>query len=338
MSDATVPGMATSPQGVGGYTEDQLLERILPLMAGGRDDVLGPGDDAAVLRLDGPPVVTTDALVLGRDWRDDWSTPAQVAAKAVTQNLADIAAMGAVPTSLLCTLLLDPETPVEWVERFAAALGVQSRRYAVSVAGGDLSSAPAGLRAVAITAFGELEGRDPVTRAGARPGDRIAVTGSLGRSAVGLALLLAASSSGQGVDDLPVEALAHHLTPTAPLSQGPVAALAGAGAMIDLSDGLSRDADRVARASGVRLVLEADALAADLNWAENFIARGVARQCVLGGGEEHSLLACFPGEVPPFWRVLGRVEQAGTGEPGVWLDGRPLPVTGWDHFARPPAP
>ena len=333
MSDATVPGMATSPQGVGGYTEDQLLARILPLMAGGREDVLGPGDDAAVLRLDGPPVVTTDALVRGRDWRDDWSTPAQVAAKAVTQNLADIAAMGAVPTSLLCTLLLDPETPVDWLERFAAALGMQSRRYAVSVAGGDLSSAPAGMRAVAITAFGELEGRDPVTRAGARPGDTVAVTGSLGRSAVGLALLLA--SDGRPVEHLPVEALAHHLTPTAPLSQGPIAAAAGAGAMIDISDGLSRDADRVARASGVRLVLEAEALAADLNWAENFVDRGIARQCVLGGGEEHSLLACFPGEVPAFWRVLGRVEDVGAGEPGVWLDGRPLPVIGWDHFAQP---
>lgn len=334
MSDATVPGMATSPQGVGGYTEDHLLARILPLMAGGREEVLGPGDDAAVLRIDGPPVVTTDALVLGRDWRDDWSTPAQVAAKAVTQNLADIAAMGAVPTSLLCTLILDPDTPVDWVERFAAALGMQSRRYAVSVAGGDLSSAPAGVRAVAITAFGELEGRAPVTRAGARPGDTVAVTGSLGRSAVGLALLAAAASGGQSVGELPVEALAHHLTPTAPLSQGPVAAAAGAAAMIDISDGLARDADRVARASGVRLSLDADALAGDLNWAENYVDRALARQCVLGGGEEHSLLASFPGEVPPFWRVLGRVEDVGSGEPGVWLDGRPLPVTGWDHFAR----
>lgn len=311
-------------------SEDALLARVLPLLGGSRPQPLGPGDDAAVIAIDGPVVATTDTMVLGADWRDDWSTPEQVAAKTVVQNLADLAAMGAEPTAILSTLVLDPQTPLDWVERFATALGEQCRRYDVSAAGGDLSSAPAGVRMVSITALGELAGRSPVTRSGARPGDTIAVTGSLGRSAVGLALLLQAAEAGVDVATLPAAALHHHLTPSAPLAQGPVAALAGASAMIDLSDGLGRDAARVARASGIRLEVDSALLAGDLNWAEQYLPRAQARECVLGGGEEHSLLATFPGSLPQFWRPIGVVAA---GEPQVWLDGKPLPALGWDHFA-----
>ena len=310
-------------------TEDELLARILPLLAGPRHERVGPGDDAAVLAVADELIVTTDTMVRGRDWRDDWSSPEDVAAKALIQNLADVAAMGATPTSLLCTLVLDPATPIEWVLRFATALGSQCRRYAVSVAGGDLSSAPEGVLIISITAFGVAVG-EPVLRSGARPGDIVAVTGPLGRSGVGLALLEAGSA-------FDPRALAHHLRPSAPLSQGPVAAAAGATSMLDLSDGLSRDAARIARASNVRLDLDGQALAPDLNWAEEYLPREQARACVLHGGEEHSLLATFPerASLPAYWRVLGRVAAVPAGEePGVWLDARPLPERGWDHFRR----
>lgn len=328
--------MSSSPQGVvAELSESQLLAQVLPLLTGSRTDLVGPGDDAAVLAGGPDLVVTTDTMVRGRDWRDDWSTPEDVAAKALIQNLADVAAMGALPTGLLCTLVLDPQTPLEWVLRFSAALGAGCRRYDVSVAGGDLSSAPEGVLVVSITAFGALPGA-PVLRSGARPGQVLAVTGPLGRSAVGLELLRRAADPG-AIDRLDPAALAHHRRPSAPLSQGPVAAAAGATSMLDLSDGLSIDAARIARASDVVLHLDSAALAPDLNWAEEYLPREVARGCVLHGGEEHSLLATFADQAPPYWRVLGRVgELPAGGEPGVWLDGRRLPEAGWDHFRPMP--
>ena len=308
---------------VGTLGEDALLARILPLLAGTRTDVVGPGDDAAVLDIGGPVVVTTDAMVRGRDWLDVWSTPEDVAIKCVTQNLADLAAMGAEPRSLLVTLVLDPQTPLDWVLRFAAQLGEQCRRYDVTVAGGDLSSADAGVLVVSVTAIGSLGERRPVLRSGAQVGDQLAVTGSIGRSGVGLALLQRGN-----VGDLSAEALTHHLRPSCPLSQGLVAAQVGASAMIDVSDGLARDLHRLARESGVAVGGDSAALSADLNWAERFLPRAQARAAVLGGGEEHSLIACFPGTIPPWWRVLGRVREGS----GVFLDDKALDPLGWDHF------
>ena len=333
--NATLQHVSSSPRGVvADLSEDQLLALVLPLLAGPRHEPVGPGDDAAVLDVTGQLVASTDAMVRGRDWRDEWSTPEHVAAKAVIQNLADIAAMGARPTSLLCTVVMEPQTSVDWVLRFARALGEQCRRYDVSVAGGDLSSAPPGTLIISITAFGELDGR-PVLRSGAQPGDLVAVSGPIGRSAVGLDLLEAATATGTDPTILDPHALAHHRAPTAPLSQGPAAAGAQATAMMDISDGLSRDGARIARASGVRLALESAALAPDLNWAEEHLPRDRARWCVLHGGEEHSLLATFPPQVgvPTYWRAIGRVEALPDGTtPGVLLDGRPLPESGWDHF------
>ncbi len=314
---------------IGSLGEDELLTRVFPLLATEHADLVGPGDDAAVIDVGGPAVVTTDAMVRGRDWRDAWSSPEDVAIKCVTQNLADLAAMGAVPRALLVTLILDPATPLDWVLRFAAQVGEQCRRYAVTAAGGDLSSADPGVVAVSVTAMGALEGRAPVLRSGAGPGDVVAVAGPLGRSAVGLALLEASDPAGSGTG-LPVKGLAHHLRPTCPLSQGPIAAERGATAMIDISDGLARDAHRIARASGVAIDLDGPTLAPDLNWAERFLPRAAARRCVLAGGEEHSLLACFPdgSTIPDWWRVLGRVRQGS----GVTLDGKALAPQGWDHF------
>ena len=123
--------------------------------------------------------------------------------------------------------------------------------------------------------------------------------------------------------------LAHHLRPTAPLAAGPQAAEAGATAMIDLSDGLLRDGDRIARASGVRLALSPAALHPDVDALEPVVGEEAALECVLAGGEEHSLLATFPARsVPGGWRGLGRVVD---GE-GVTLDGEPQQPRGWDHF------
>jgi thiamine-monophosphate kinase len=319
--------MVTVPRTLAQVSEASLLAQILPFF-GPRDGVLvGPGDDAAVLATSGSVVATTDSMVRGRDWRDEWSTAPDVAAKVLTQNLADVAAMGAVPTSILVTLVADPQTPVDWAVDFARALGAGADAAGVAVAGGDLSSAPAGTLVVSITALGDLQGRRAVLRSGARPGDVVAVCGTLGRSAAGLFLLESGTDPGEEAHGIRAWCLDQHLRPTAPLSEGPRAADAGATSMIDLSDGLLRDGARIAEASGARLALQRELL-------EPFVAPlraavgDAARECVLAGGEEHSLLATFGGPLPDGWRAIGRVEVGA----GVTLDGEPQGPRGWDHF------
>ena len=178
--------MVTAGRTLAQVSEASLLAEIFPFFPAREGVLVGPGDDAAVLVSTGPVVVTTDAMVRGRDWLDEWSTASDVATKAFTQNVADVAAMGAVPTSLVVTLVADPATPADWAVEFARTLGGLADAAGVAVAGGDLSSAPAGTVMVSITALGDLQGRDPVLRSGARPGDTVAVHGSLGRSAAGL--------------------------------------------------------------------------------------------------------------------------------------------------------
>ena len=216
---------------------------------------MGPGDDAAVLAPGAATVATTDSMVRGRDWLDEWSTAADVATKVLTQNLADVAAMGAVPTAVLVSLMADPHTPVDWAVDFARQLGDDAAAAGVAVVGGDLSSAPPGVLAVSVTALGDLEGRAPVLRSGARSGDTVAVRGTLGRSAAGLVLLEEGAGPATDPDGIRTECLAHHLRPHAPVRAGKEAAEAGATSMIDLSDGLLRDGHRVASARVVGLAL-----------------------------------------------------------------------------------
>jgi thiamine-monophosphate kinase len=317
--------------------EDDLLAMIFPILAGASDGasdgespiVIGPGDDAAVLALaaaegEARLVATTDAAVRGRDWQDFWSTAEDVGAKVAAQNLADVAAMGARPLGLLVTLVADPETPVDWVMGLAHGLASVVAAAGCAVVGGDLSSAPPGVVVVSVTALGSLVGVEPVRRSGARARDVVAVAGSLGLAAAGWRLLAA----GRGQED--PEAVARQRRPEPPLHLGPVAAAAGATSMIDLSDGLLRDAGRVASASGILLDFAMSALARFVERLAPVLGPEVARECVLAGGEEHSLLATFPSAaaVPEGFRVVGTVRDGH----GVAVDGRPEPVRGWDHF------
>jgi thiamine-monophosphate kinase len=306
--------------------EDELLARILPLFGGGPDLLVPPGDDAALLRTSPRTVATTDTAVLGRDWLDAWSSGSDIAHKVVMQNLADVAAMGAVPTGVLLTLVADPRLSLEWVLHHAEGLGEACAAADVAVLGGDLSSAPDGVVMVSVTALGRLDGT-VVLRSGARAGDVLAVCGSLGLAAAGLRLL----ASGQPErHPLAVEA---QRRPVCPLGAGPAAAAAGATAMIDISDGLVRDATRIARASGVALELDSAALAPDVEVLLEALGEEAAIDCVVSGGEEHSLLATFPGtQPPPGWRAIGRVVPVSGDGPRVLVDGRPSAHSGWDHF------
>ncbi len=306
--------------------EDALLAEILPLFATGPAALLGPGDDTAVLATTGGSVIaTTDTMVRDRDWRDAWSSGRDVGAKVVAQNLADIAAMGGRPTGVLVTVVADPATTVEWVLEVTRGIAAACQESHVAVLGGDLSSAPPGTLMVSITALGSLDGRPPVLRSGARPGDVVAVCGTLGLAAAGWRLLES------GREDEDTQAVALQRCPRPPLAQGPLAATAGATSMLDLSDGLLRDATRVARASGVRLALDGSALAPDIRRITPVLGPDLARECVLAGGEEHALLATFPRGIrlPTGWRALGVVEQGD----GVTIDGVAEKPRGWDHFS-----
>ena len=326
-------------------SEEELLSRLFPLFGGTSGPapvVVGPGDDAAVLGApSGAVVLTTDSMVRGRDWRDDWSSALEVGHKVVAQNVADVAAMGAAPTGLLVALAADPATEVEWALGLAEGIAQAARDAGAPVLGGDLSSASEGSIIVGITAVGDLQGRRAVRRDGAQPGDVVAVRGTLGRSGGGLELLLAGRGRTSGDEpagadplDQAVELLcrAHRRTEEVPWWAGAEAADSGATAMIDVSDGLVRDLGRVARASGVRVDLDEAGLApfaaGPLSLA---LGEEAALRQVLSGGEEHSLAATFaPGAVPDGWAVIGRCAE-GPGE--VLLDGEAPTVTGWDHFA-----
>lgn len=168
--------------------EAGILARITPLLPSGRDVLVGPGDDCAVLAApDGRYCVSTDVLVEGRHFRTDWSSGFDVGARAAAQNLADIAAMGARPVALVACLVLPGATPVDWVVDLARGMALRCREAGAAIVGGDLSAGE-GL-VVAVTVHGDLRGRAPVLRSGARAGEALVLAGVPGRAAAGLTLL-----------------------------------------------------------------------------------------------------------------------------------------------------
>src|SRR5579875_1043530 len=226
--------------------------------------VVGAGDDAAVLAApDRRVVATTDFFIEGRHFRREWARGADVGHRAAARSLADIAAMGAVPTALLAAFAAPPGLPAAWALDVAAGLAGEAARAGASIAGGDVAASEAVI--LAVTGLGDLQGREPVRRGGARPGDVVAVAGPLGRSAAGLALLEAGVTGPSGP---PGPAglsglVAAHLRPAPPYDAGPEAAVLGATAMIDISDGLLADLGHVADASGVLIDVDTALLRAD---------------------------------------------------------------------------
>lgn len=244
-------------------------------MPAGALTTVGIGDDSAVLRApSGSVVAAVDMLIEGRHFRPDWSSARDVGVKAAARSLADIAAMGAVGTALLVALAAPGTLPAAWATELAAGLAAEATRAGAGIIGGDTAGADSVL--ISVTALGDLEGRDPVLRSGARAGDLVAVAGPLGRSAAGLALLTAglagpSPGSGRGPADEdgtaslapgPALLVAAHLRPAPPYDAGPEAARLGATAMIDVSDGLLADLGHIADASGVGIDVKSRPLAA----------------------------------------------------------------------------
>lgn len=320
---------------VADLTEDELIASMLPLLPRGDRTVVPAGDDAAVVEApDGRFCTTTDVLVEDRHFRRDWGEASDVGWRAAAQNLADVAAMGAEPTSLVVSLVLPEATSVDWVHDLCRGMAEICGPIGVGVVGGDLSGGQQ--LVVAVTAHGDLGGRPAVLRSGARPGDVLAHAGVLGAAAGGYALLEAGVHAGGG------QALVSaFLRPAPPLAAGPRAAAAGASALMDVSDGLLRDAGRMARASAV--VLDVDDLAATVPGDLERLADAATRtgqdpvRWMLTGGEDHGLLAAFPGDVrlPDGFRRIGTVREPADHRAGTVLVRGAAPdvgATGWDHF------
>jgi len=234
---------------VGDLGEFGLIAAIAARLPRGPRTVIGVGDDAAVVATpDGRVVATTDLLVEARHFRRDWSGPADIGGKAAARNLADVAAMGATPVALLVGLATPADLPVAWAQDLVSGIVAECARTGATVVGGDVSSADTIM--LAATALGDLAGREPVTRAGARPGDLVAVAGVLGHSAAGLALLRAGLAE-------PAALVTAYRWPHPPYQAGPEAAALGATSMIDVSDGLVADTGHVAEASGVLIDIDA---------------------------------------------------------------------------------
>jgi thiamine-monophosphate kinase len=324
--------MVPSPAPEGSFAADSTLAdagefRLIGELTGrfgqGGHVFVGPGDDAAVLRTPkGHVVVSTDLLVEGRHFRREWASARDIGRKAAAANLSDINAMGGTAHSLTVGLAAPADLPAQWALDLADGIAEEAALVGASIVGGDLTTASEVV--VAVTVLGTCE-VSPVLRSGATAGDVVALAGRQGWAAAGLAVL------GRGFRSPRVLVEAYQ-RPEPPYAAGLAAARAGATAMIDVSDGLLADAGHVAQDSGVAIDIERGAF----TLAEPMQAVGSAlgvdpMQFILGGGDDHAVLATFPAgtDLPEGFTAIGSVREGS----GVTVDGSAYdgPV-GWAHF------
>lgn len=327
--------MPTPPRGRTGPTlreagEFGLLARLLPtLPPGGRDVLLGPGDDCAVVAARGALLLTVDALVEGVHFHRDWLTPAALGRKAFAVNASDVAAMGGRPRWCVVQIGAPPRTPAAAVAAISRAVAVAAARSGAALVGGNLSRAAE--LSVTLALVGAAPPR-PVTRAGARPGDSLYVTGRLGDAALGVRLLRRDRAAGGA-------AVRRFRAPTPRLAAGELLARRGlASAMIDVSDGLVQDLGHLCAASrvGARVELARVPCSAAV--------RRAGLDLALRGGEDYELLFAVPprreAALDRAARDLGcpvtRIGECTRGRGVCVVDetGAEVPVSaaGFDHF------
>ncbi len=272
----------------------RLRERLPPA---GRRVLVGSGDDAAVTVPGGATATSIDALVDGVHFRRETAGLTQIGRKALAAALSDLAAMGAEPGEAYVAVGVPPDLDEDGCLELFDGIATLAAATGTTLAGGDVTRAPA--LTLVVTVVGHAA--DPerlVTRAGARPGDALVLTGQLGGAAAGLLLLnrpeLAATVDAATADEL----RQRQLDPTPRLTAGQALAAAGARAMIDLSDGLGGDAVHLARAGGVGLRIDAAALPLAPGVAEVAAAAGRdPLELAAAGGEDYELLAALAPEL-----------------------------------------
>jgi thiamine-monophosphate kinase len=327
--------------------EFPLIERVRDILDVRRPDVaVGIGDDAAVLEAAGEDyrLVTVDSQVEGVHFLRERITPRQLGRRAVAINLSDIAAMGGRPEHALASLALPGDTEAAWVEELYRGMREEGERYQTAVIGGNMARSRQGIF-IDVCVLGRVGREHLLLRSGARPGDRVLVTGGLGEAAAGLQLLLHPELS---VDPADREALlARTLTPTPRVREGQaIALLKRATAMIDLSDGLSSDIGHVCDRSqvGVRLRAEDLPIPAAVRRVADQLGRP-AWELALSGGEDYELcftappeavdeLAAAVGLQNTAATVVGEILPAGDGRRLALPGGQEtaLEARGWQHF------
>lgn len=327
--------------------EDLLIARIcraIPSLSGaGRGDVrLGIGDDAAVVR---PRrgcdwVISTDSFIEGAHFLGARHPARSVGYKSLARATSDLAAMGAEARYFFLTLALPPARTGAWLEGFCRGMAQAARQFGMRLLGGDLARQES--VTISLTVIGEARPGETVTRAGARPGDAIFVSGTLGEAQAGLEMLLRGKRSPSARALSP--ALRKHLYPQPRLNLGRWLARRGlATAMMDLSDGLSTDLTRLCRASKAGARIAAEAIPSAPPPARSG-GKPAALKRALHGGEDYELLFTVPprlaGKIPArYARVsLTRIGEITARRDVILLDaaGRATPLLplGWDHFAR----
>jgi thiamine-monophosphate kinase len=316
--------------------EDRFLDKLRALLPES-GAILGPGDDAALVRREaGLLAATTDLLVEGVDFLPG-EDPERLGRRAIAVNLSDLAAMGALPEFFLLSIGFPPDMGEDFPLAIARGAICRGGEFGAHLVGGDLSAAPQTVICVAL--WGRPAGI-PLTRAGASAGDGVYVSGHPGQAAAGLRLARASVGGLKPEEERALRDAFHD--PLARIALGAELSRHGiASSAIDVSDGLGMDAGRLARASGVRLVLEKDALPVSIA-LQSFATRAGLDplDLLLGGGDDYELLFTVPGasqgrlaeRAGAFGVAVTRIGRVEAGAGAVLSDGGVLrDVSGFGH-------